>query len=451
MGEPVSPPAAPTVGAGPPERSRASRSARAAPAGSEPRLLKVYLFAGGSLLVLAVFLFTYQMVNALSREVATTSRVLARFCAQASFPAAQDPELRTILRETIAGMDFPIVITDNDTFPRAWRGVGIDPALVDSASIDSVTVGLPISSVIRARLDAVRERVRAMDRKNSPIPMLQPGTGVRLGAVHYGEPTVLERLRWMPFIAGGGLVLLFSIGLWGLTGIRQAEQRSIWVGMARETAHQLGTPLSSLMGWVDLLRSHGGSGGDEVRMPRAEFDETLEEMERDVERLTTVAHRFSHVGSAPQLLLQDVTPVVIEAVRYMQRRLPRSDGEVVIRERYGEVPPINLNRELLAWALENLLTNAVSALDKRPGVIEITVDRRKETEAVEVSVTDNGRGMTPGELKRAFEPGYTTKRRGWGLGLAMARRVVSEYHGGRIFVRSSVPGQGTTVVISFPT
>jgi two-component system, NtrC family, sensor histidine kinase KinB len=432
-------------------RARGSASAGAPPEGSGPRLLKVYLFIVGSLLVLAVFLFTYQMVNALSREVATTSRVLARFCAQASFPAAQDPELKDILSEMIAGIDFPIVITDNDTIPRAWRGVGIDPALVDSASIDSLTLGLPIAPVARVRLEAVQAKARAMDRKNSPIPMTQPGTGVRLGAVHYGEPPVLERLRWMPFIAGGGLLLLFSIGLGGLTGIRQAEQRSIWVGMARETAHQLGTPLSSLLGWIELLRSHGGAGGAEVRVPRADFDETLEEMERDVERLTKVAQRFSHVGSTPQLQLQDVTPVVIEAVQYMRRRLPHSEGEVVIRERYGEVPPINLNRELLAWALENLLTNAVSALDKKPGVIEIAVERRKETEAVEVSVTDNGRGMTPAELKRAFEPGYTTKRRGWGLGLAMARRVVREYHGGQIFVRSSAPGQGTTVVISFPT
>ncbi|MGH7729806.1 MAG: sensor histidine kinase [Candidatus Eiseniibacteriota bacterium] len=441
-----------TQGAARPPRPRPpADTAATGPGLSGSRLLKVYLFVGGSLLVLGMFLFTYQMVNALSREVATTSRVLARFCAQASFPAAQDPELRAILREMIAGIDFPIVITDNDTVPRAWRGVGIDPALVDSASIDSVTLGLPIAPVIRARLDAVRERVRRMDRQNPPIAMLQPGTGVRLGAVHYGEPPVLERLRWMPYIAGGGLVLLISIGVWGLTGIRQAEKRSIWVGMARETAHQLGTPLSSLMGWVELLRSQGGSGGAEVRVPRAEFDETLDEMERDVERLTKVAQRFSHVGSTPQLHLQDVTPVVIEAVQYLRRRLPHREGEVVIRERYGEVPPINLNRELLAWALENLLTNAVSALDKKPGVIEIAVDRRKEAEAVEVSVTDNGRGMTAAELKRAFEPGYTTKRRGWGLGLAMARRVVNEYHGGRIFVRSSVPGQGTTVVVSFPT
>jgi signal transduction histidine kinase len=245
---------------------------------------------------------------------------------------------------------------------------------------------------------------------------------------------------------------LIWLGLWGLTSIRQAEKRSIWVGMARETAHQLGTPLSSLLGWVELLRTRGESaGGDELRVPRAEFDETLEEMARDIERLTKVAQRFSHVGSAPQLHRQDVTPVVMEAVEYMRRRLPHADGEVFIRERYDEVPAVNLNRELLAWALENLVNNAVTALDKKPGLIEISVDQRKDTGAVEVTVTDNGRGMSAAEQRRAFEPGYTTKRRGWGLGLALARRVVQEYHGGRLFVRHSAPGQGTCMVISFPT
>lgn len=434
---------------GPPVRPERSAGA---PRPSGPQLLKAYLFLGSSVLVIAVFLFTYQMVGALSREVATTSRVLARFCAQASFPAAQDPELQKILRELIAGIDFPMVITDNDSTPRAWRAVGIADSLVPTASIDSLKMGLPIAPVIRARLDRIHEQADAMDQRNPPIPMHQPGTGIQLGAVHYGEPVVLERLRWMPYIAGGGFVLLISLGLWGLTGIRQAEKRSIWVGMARETAHQLGTPLSSMLGWVELLRSRGEAAtGDEVRVPRTEFEETLDEMERDVERLTKVAQRFSHVGSAPQLQLQDVTPVVMEAVQYMRRRLPRVEGEVMIRERYEEVPPINLNRELLAWALENLLTNAVSALDKKPGLIEITVDRRKETEAVEVTVTDNGRGMTSAEQQRAFDPGYTTKRRGWGLGLALARRVVQEYHGGRLFVRHSAPGEGTSVVVSFPT
>jgi NtrC-family two-component system sensor histidine kinase KinB len=417
---------------------------------SGPQLLNAYLFLASSVLVIAVFLFTYQMVNALSREVATTSRVLARFCAQASFPAAHDAEMGRLIRQLMAGIEFPMVITDNDDVPRAWRSVGIDPALVDSASIDSVTSGLPIAPVIRVRLDQVRARAMEMDLRIAPIPMTQPGTGLRLGAVHYGEPPVLERLRWMPYIAGGGLVMLISLGLWGLTGIRQAEKRSIWVGMARETAHQLGTPLSALLGWVELLRSHGEVGGDEVRVPRAEFEETLDEMARDIERLNKVAQRFSHVGSAPQLQLQDVTPVVRDAVEYMRRRLPRAEGEVVIRERYAEVPPIRLNRELLAWVLENLLNNAVTALDKKPGRIEIAVERRREGRGVEVAVIDNGRGMSAAEQRRAFEPGYTTKRRGWGLGLALARRVVQEYHGGRVYVRQSVPGQGTTVVISFP-
>ncbi|TMQ72459.1 MAG: HAMP domain-containing histidine kinase [Candidatus Eisenbacteria bacterium] len=417
---------------------------------SGPQLLQAYLFLVSSLLVAGVFLFTYQMVNGLSREVATSSRVLARFCAQASFPAATDPALHAIIRELVDNVDFPIVITDNGGIPRAWRAVGIDPASVDSASIDSLTLGLPIAPVMRARLERVRARAFEMDRRNPPIPMRQPGTDLTLGAVHYGEPDALERLRWMPFIAGGGLVLLISLGFWGLTGIRQAEKRSIWVGMARETAHQLGTPLSALLGWIELLRSHGEAQGEEVRLPRADFAETLDEMKRDVERLTRVAQRFSHVGSAPQLQLRDVTPIVRDAVQYLRRRLGRAESEVLIRERYQVVPPILLNAELIAWALENLVNNAVSALDKKPGVLEIGVEPRADGEGVEVTVTDNGRGMTAAEQRRAFEPGYTTKRRGWGLGLALARRVVQDYHGGRLVVRHSAPGQGTTMVIRLP-
>lgn len=416
-------------------------------------LLKTALFVGSGVLVVAVFLFTQQMITRLSHEVATTSGVLARFCAQASFPAVRDPELEQIFAEVIAHVDFPIVITDNEGIPRAWRDVGVDPGLVPAASIDSLSLGRPPAPVIGERIARVRREAMRLDRRNRPVTMIQPGTQLPLGAVHYGEPAVLERLRWMPFLSVASVLLLLALGLLGLRGIQQAEKRTIWVGMARETAHQLGTPLSSLMGWVELLRGHAadaGSGGD-VRLPRAALEETLDEMENDVARLNKVAQRFSHVGSVPLLQVQDVTPVVREAVQYVRRRLPHAVGAVEIRERYEEVPPININRELLEWALENLLSNAHSALDKQPGLIEVTVERRKESEAVEVVVSDNGRGMAPHEQRRAFEPGYTTKRRGWGLGLALARRVVEDYHGGHLFIRHSAPGQGTTIVISFPT
>ena len=364
-------------------------------------LLKTALFVGSGLLVGAVFYFTQQNINSLSREVATTSRVLARFCAQASFPATRDSVLRKISKQVIDSIDFPIVITDIAGNPRAWHHVGVDPDQVPDAALDSLFLGRTISPVIQAHVDELKREIAALDRKNLPIAMTQTETGMPLGAVHYGEPGVLERLRWMPFLSAAGVVLVLALGLLGLRGIQQAE--------------------------------------------------TLDEMENDIARHSKVAQRFSHVGSVPLLQLQDVTPVVREAVQYARRRLPHGEGGVEIRERYEEVPPINVNRELLEWALENLLSNALSAIERRPGVIEVTVKRRKEAEEVEVVVRDNGRGMAPSEHRRVFEPGYTTKRRGWGLGLALARRVVEDYHGGRLWIRHSAPGLGTTMVISFPT
>lgn len=418
---------------------------------SRPPLLRTALFVGSVALAASVFLFSHFTIRRLTAEVETTSRVLAELCAQASFPVARDTTLQRIFRDVIAGIDFPIVIADSEGLPRAWRQVGVETDLVPAASLDSLSLDMPITPVIQARIDRVRGEIPRLDRANDPIVMFT-ARGDTLGMLHYGEPPALEPLRWMPYLSVFGTLLLLSLGLWGLAGIRAAEKRTIWVGMARETAHQLGTPLSSMMGWIELLRAHAESApaGTIVPVPRAELEETLGEMERDVDRLNKVAQRFSRVGSTPVLHLEDVTPVVRGAVGYMRRRLPR-EGQVVIHERYDEVPPVNLNGELLEWALENLLSNAVSAIERPPGVIEVTVQRRKESEAVEVVVSDNGRGMTPAEQRRAFEPGYTTKRRGWGLGLALARRVVEEYHGGRLLIRHSAPGQGTTMVISFPT
>jgi two-component system, NtrC family, sensor histidine kinase KinB len=411
-------------------------------------MIRAAVFVGSGALVVASFVFTTVTVNRLSQEIATTSGVLARLCAQASFPAARNFELEQILSDVISQIDFPIVITDNDSLPRAWRNVGIDPILVPDSLVDSLGAGRHVPAVIRGRIAALKARAAELDRSHAPIPMLQPILHRRVGDLHYGDPLILERLRVLPYVSVGGLLLLLSLGWWGLTGIRRAERRSIWVGMALETAHQLGTPLSSLMGWVERLRSQAETAGaDEVRLSRAELTETVDEMERDVDRLRKVAQRFSHVGSAPRLETQDVTRVVQQAVEYSRRRLPQREGEVLIEERYAEVPLLPCNRQLLEWVIENLLSNAASALDKRPGKIAVVVSPSAERDGVEIEVRDNGRGMSPTEQRRAFEPGYTTNRRGWGLGLALSRRVVEEYHGGRLFIRRSIPGEGTVVVI----
>ncbi|MEO5989435.1 MAG: HAMP domain-containing sensor histidine kinase [Candidatus Eisenbacteria bacterium] len=417
------------------------------------QLLKAGLFVTGSVLVAGVFVFTHMMVQRLSEEVATTSGVLARFNAEASVLATRDPEVRRIFSEVVESLDFPIIITDTTGVPRAWQDVGVPHRMVGEAVLDSLSAGVPVSAPMTKLIHGVRSRVTELDRRHKPIAVWQTRPdSVLIGFVHYGEPAVMSRLRWMPFMAVGGTGLLLLLGLSGLASIRQAEKRTIWVGMAKETAHQLGTPLSSLMGWVELLRGHAETAAQgEVRIPVPELVETLDDMDRDIERLSKVAQRFSHIGSAPQLQLQDVAPVVREAVQYVRRRIPQSQGVIEIRERYDEVPPINLNRELLEWAVENLISNALSALDKKPGVIEVSLERRAQTEEVEILVTDNGRGMSREEQAKVFEPGYTTKRRGWGLGLALARRVVEEYHAGRIGIRHSSPGEGTTMVIRFPT
>ncbi len=415
--------------------------------------LKTALFAGGALLVAIVFLITSQTVRRLSAQVSTTSGVLARLCADASLPATGNPQLQKMLEDVTAQITFPIVITDTTGLPRAWQGVGVPAEAIPTETLDSLAAGLAISPIYSEAIARVSAAVPELDRRHKPIPMNQPNANQVVGLFHYGEPAVLDRLRWMPYLAVGGTGLLLLLGMSGLAGIRAAEKRTIWVGMAKETAHQLGTPLSSLLGWVELLRGHVESSpeGGRVEIPREDLGETLEDMERDIERLSRVAHRFGQIGSVPKLQLQDVTPVVREAVQYVKRRLPQKQGGLEIRERYGEVPPINLNRELIEWAVENLLTNALDAIDRQPGVVEVAVQRRAETEEVEITVSDNGRGMTREQQRRAFDPGFSSKRRGWGLGLALARRVVEEYHAGRLEIRHSAPGQGTTMVIRFLT
>ena len=408
-----------------------------------PRYLyRSLILAGGVVLAAGVFLFTQQMINRLSREVATTSTVIARFLAQASFPATHDTQLQQIVTELIDHVDFPIVVTDTTGMPRAWRQLEIRASDVAPESIDSLAAGMPIAPQIQRRIDRVRSHIVELDRHNAPVAMIH-GSGIKLGYVHYGEPRVLHDLRWVPLVSVAGVALLLGLGLFGLAQLRAAERRMIWVGMAKETAHQLGTPLSSLMGWLELLRGHA----QEESVPRAALDETVHEMERDVDRLNRVAQRFSQVGSAPTLAPADPCAVVREVVSYMRRRVPQRGNPIEITEQCEEVDTVMLNAELLAWTLENLIANAVSAME-RGGRIDVVVSRVNA--GVEITVTDTGRGMSSSEQRRAFEAGYTTKRRGWGLGLALARRVIEEYHRGRIFIRRSTPGEGTTMAIRLP-
>ncbi len=414
-----------------------------------PGWLRGYVFLGSSVLIAGLFLYTHMLTVRLERQAQTMSRILADFCASITFEAIESERMREVFRDVIHQIDFPVVLTDQVGRPYAWKGIGIPVESVTLEMSEKLDPGNPPASGPLAEILTI---TREMDQKNPPVPMVIAGSDQVVGYVHFGESQLLREVRWVPIVEIAAFFLFIALGFLGFRSAKVSEQRFIWIGMAKETAHQLGTPISSLLGWLEVVkdRARPVSGEDVVTVPRSLFEQTVTEMQADVDRLNKIAFRFSHVGSEPKRKVQDIVPIVAGTVAYMKKRLPRLGHGPTIEEHYTPASELNLNAELIEWVIENLLKNAVDATDKPDGRIEVVVERRRDTETVEVRIGDNGRGMTPGEQRRVFQPGFTTKQRGWGLGLTLAKRIIEEYHGGRIWVKESHPGRGTTMAISFP-
>jgi hypothetical protein len=407
-----------------------------------PISYKVYLFGAVVVLMVALVVHSNTVIARLNLETRNRCDVLARFFAVTTFQAADDPATRPVFREVVRSIDFPIVLTDTRGIPRAWREIGIPPESVPDSVLDrAANFGVVAPEV--ARIQAI---VRKLDRVNQPINIVGVQQAGVLGFVHYGEPKLARELRWVPYIELVVILVLLLFGFAGMKSLLLGEQRSLWAAIAKETAHQLGTPLSSLLGWSAVLREAAEKGD----LERVRLESVLGEMERDLARLEKVSSRFGQMGSTPALREGDLTPVVAGVVDYFRSRLPQLGHEASLVERYEAVPRVRFHRELLEWVVENLLRNAIDAADKPKSLIEVGLAWKREERVVEIVVRDNGRGMTAEERRRAFDPGYTTKRRGWGLGLALARRVVREYHRGRIEILESVPGIGTAVAVALP-
>lgn len=402
---------------------------------------KVYLFLAVIVLMVALVVHTNTIITRLNAETRARCDVLARFFAVVTFQAAEDPNIRPIFRDAVESINFPIVLTDLQGIPRVWKEIGIP----SDAIPDSVLESAALTRAHHTEIAKIQEIVRKLDKINKPVNIVrvrQPGV---IGFVHYGEPKLVHELRWLPYIELFVILVLLVFGYAGLRSLLMGEQRILWAALAKETAHQLGTPLSSLMGWTALIRESPPGALKPERL-----DEIVSEMDRDLARLHKVTLRFGQVGSRPTLKLGDLTPVVAGVVDYFRTRLPQVGREVEVSERYEAIPRVAFHAELMEWVVENLLRNAIDAMDKPKGLIEVSLVWKREERLVELCVRDNGRGMPPEERRHAFDPGYTTKRRGWGLGLALARRVVHEYHGGRIQILESAPSRGTAVAVTLP-
>lgn len=245
--------------------------------------------------------------------------------------------------------------------------------------------------------------------------------------VYYQDSKLLRKLTYFPFVQLIVMFIFLLITLFALNSSNRAEQDRVWVGLSKETAHQLGTPISSLMAWVELLKLKNVDA------------KLLDEMDKDTQRLQTIAQRFSKIGSKSETTPQDIKPALESAVQYMRNRSSRKI--TITTHTPAEAVPVYLNVPLFEWVIENLCKNAIDAMDAT-GKIDITLT--PEHKNLLIDVTDTGKGITKTNFKTVFKPGYTTKARGWGLGLSLVKRIIEENHNGKIFVKASELGKGTT-------
>ncbi len=378
------------------------------------------LFILALLIVLATMYYTDGIVSALREDARIYVNLkVERF--RSLFQEGGDSALNTYLTEMQA-KDFPLIVSDRSQTPLSWSGI---PEL---DNLDYET----------AQNTARQHQVEWQRQGNEPVPIDIPEYGLTF-YFYYGDSDQIRRLRYLPWIEVGVVGALIMIGYLGFVNIKRSEERSVWVGMARETAHQLGTPLTSLMGWVELLEE------------KPNDPQIVSEIKRDLIRLETITERFNQIGSKALLKPQYLKSIIDNAIEYVHHRLPQlsSGGEVVIKANVPDNLNVNVNVILFSWVLENTLKNSIESLAGKGGNIRINAGIRGSKTIIDI--IDTGHGIPRTNWRNVFRPGYTTKTRGWGLGLSLARRIIEDVHHGKITIAESKPGRGTTIRIQLTT
>lgn len=410
-------------------RVRAELEAWGGAIGTSPRSGAYFILA--ALLIVLSFLLYVQffLIGKMREESRVITKQYAFFYRLAAAQSIKDDQDLGFILETLTKPKFPVIVTEKE-------GEILQNNIFAYGDTSEVA------------MEYLRQMVPKMDKRNEPVEVEIPKVGTWV--IHYGDSDLIRRLSYFPFVAIGVIALFIAVSYLGYRNIKNNEQRSIWVGMAKETAHQLGTPLSSLYGWLELMKAECADPDDLDSDKKARrLERAITEVERDLGRLNKVVSRFSQIGSIPELRPGDLNAVIAETAAYLRARVPRLVGEIRIVEEYGKLHDIPINRELLGWAFENLMKNAVDAIEGREGVVRV-VTRKWNEPFVEALVSDNGKGIDPRHQKRIFEPGYSTKKRGWGLGLTLVKRIVEDYHGGRVILLESAPRLGTTFQILLP-
>ena len=372
--------------------------------------IKLGLFFVGLILVIGLLAYSNSIVNRLrndNREIVKLySEIIAKTVNEDS-----DTNLNFVFDEIIKKVQFPIIYSDSENKPIYARNLS-----------QSLTP------------EQLQKSLTSMDKQNDPIPIVytdpDSNESILLGYLHYGDSDLIRKLQWLPYLEIGVVALFIFLGFIGFNSIRNSEKRNIWVGMARETAHQLGTPVSALMGWVDRLRTH----------PKESYN-VVKEMESDLKRLEQIGSRFSKMGSDSELKSISLKELVDRQSVYLKKRLPLLKKEIELTVSGIDDIWIEGNEILLGWAIENVIRNGIDSIQREKGKVNISISSDNESGIIQIQ--DNGAGILKKDWKNIFRPGFSTKERGWGLGLSLVNRIINEIHDGEIKVLHSKIGFGT--------
>lgn len=385
-------------------------------------LLTIAIAIGGGTL-----LYTSSLVEQLQQKEREIVQLYARGMEHIANASSDNSDITFLFENIIRPIDFPLILTDAQDRINLTSRLDIRNIKFDS-------------SLTQQELEEYFTKILVkMDETNPPILVkyITETDTIILTKIHYGDSELINQLKYYPYIQIVIAGVFIIIGYIGFSQIKKSEQSNIWVGLAKETAHQFGTPISSLMGWVELLKLNH-------KDPDKVLD-SADEIDNDVAKLHKITNRFSKIGSKPELKKENVHEDIRTVVAYFNRRMPQTGKNVEIALNGDPSIEAMLSTDLFEWVIENLIKNAYDAIDHGSGRIEIFISEQKNK--VEIEVSDNGKGIDKKRRKDVFRPGYSTKRRGWGLGLSLSKRIIEEYHKGKIFVKQSNPGEGTVFKI----
>ncbi len=392
--------------------------------------IKLFLLILAIVITAGTFYYTQNLVGDLEESERQIVKLYANSLEFIADPSTNSNEDFTfVFQNIIKRINFPLILTDSESHPLISNtGSGIR-----NIEIDSTFSALELEEFLKNKILELKEIHEPIN-----VSFKDPsGNEQVINKIYFGNSDIIQRLKYYPFLQIIFAFFFIAIAYISFSYLKKTEQSNIWVGMAKEIAHQLGTPISSLMGWTELLKLKLDTPEEVLSISN--------EMESDLTRLNKITNRFSKIGSKPILKNTNVIDVINSVSKYFEKRLPQTGKDVELIFAAQNPVVLKLNASLFEWVIENLIKNAIDAIGSKKGKIIITI--QENIDNVEIEVTDNGKGISAKKKNDVFKPGYSTKSRGWGLGLSLSKRIVEDYHKGKLIVKSSVQNEGTSFLI----